>query len=98
MIKVIAGHKVKKDADIQPTLFKLRSHAMQYPGYVGAENLLGEGDTSIVVLVTTWERIDDWRVWGKSKIKEGIYRQAEALLEEEPKVTIYRVVPVQGWA
>ena len=47
MIKVVTGHKVKEGADIQPILLKLRSHAMQYPGYVSAENLLGEKDSSI---------------------------------------------------
>jgi len=97
MIKVVVGHKVKEDADIQPILFKLRSHAMQYPGFVGAENLLGEKDNSIVILISTWEKIEDWRIWEKSKVRAGIYRQAETLLEEEPKVTIYRIMPVQRW-
>jgi len=98
MIKVVIGHKVKKGADIQPILMKLRSHAMQYPGYVGAENLLGEKDTSIVVLISTWEKAEDWRIWEKSKIRVELYRQAETLLEEEPKVTVYRIVSAQRWA
>lgn len=98
MIKVFIGHKVKEDADIQPILLKLRSHAMQYPGFVGAENLLGEKDISIVILVSTWEKTEDWRLWEKSKIRAELYRQAEALLEEEPKVTIYRIVSAQRWA
>ena len=98
MIKVVVGHKVKEDADIQPILLKLRSHAMQYPGFVGAENLLGEKDTSIVVLISTWEKIEHWKIWEKSKVRVELYRQAETLLEEGPKVTIYRIVPVQMWA
>lgn len=98
MIKVVIGHKVKKGADIQPILMKLRSHAMQYPGYVGAENLLGEQDTSIVVLISTWEKAEDWRIWEKSKIRAELYQQAETILEEEPKVTVYRVVSAQRWA
>jgi len=98
MIKVVIGHKVKEGADIQPLLLKLRSHAMQYPGYVGAENLLGEQDTSIVVLISTWEKAEDWRIWEKSKIRAELYQQAETILEEEPKVTVYRVVSAQRWA
>lgn len=98
MIKVVIGHKVKEGADIQPLLLKLRSHAMQYPGYVGAENLLGEQDTSIVVLISTWEKVEDWRIWEKSKIRAELYQQAETILEEEPKVTVYRVVSAQRWA
>ncbi len=98
MIKVVVGHKVKRGADIQPILLKLRSHAMQYPGYVGAENLLGEKDTSIVVLISTWEKVEDWRIWEKSKIKAELYQQAKTILEEEPKVTVYRIVSAQRWA
>jgi len=97
MIKVVVGHKVKKDADIQPILLKLRSHAMQYPGYVSAENLLGEKDSSLVIVISTWEKAEDWRIWEKSKIRVELYREAETLLEEEPKVTIYRIVPAQKW-
>ena len=97
MIKVFVGHKVKEDADIQPTLLKLRSHAMQYPGFVGAENLLGEKDITIVILTSTWEKAADWKTWEKSKIRAELYRQAEAVLEEEPKVTVYRIVPAQRW-
>jgi len=97
MIKVVVGHKVKKGADIQPILLKLRSHAMQYPGYVSAENLLGEKDISIVVLIITWEKAENWKLWEKSKIRAELYRQAETLLEEEPKITTYRIVPTQRW-
>jgi len=98
MIKVVVGHKVKRGADIRPILLKLRSHAMQYPGYVGAENLLGEHDSSIVVLISTWEKVEDWKIWEKSKIRAELYQQAETILEEEPKVTVYRVVSAQRWA
>ena len=97
MIKVFIGHKVKEDADIQPILLKLRSHAMQYPGFVGAENLLGEKNITIVILTSTWENAADWKAWENSNIRAELYRQAEALLEEEPKVTIYRIASAQRW-
>ncbi|RLC61637.1 MAG: antibiotic biosynthesis monooxygenase [Chloroflexi bacterium] len=97
MIKVIIGHRVKQGADIQPILLKLRSNAMQYPGYVSAENLVGEKDSSIVLVISTWQNVENWKAWERSKIRAELYRQAEALLKEEPKVTVYRVVPVQRW-
>jgi antibiotic biosynthesis monooxygenase (ABM) superfamily enzyme len=97
MIKVIVGYKVKRDEDIQPILLKLRSHAMQYPGFMGAENLLSEEDSSIIAVIKTWERFEDWQAWEKSKIRQGLLREAEALLEEAPKITIYRVIPTVRW-
>jgi len=97
MIKVIVGYKLKKSANIQPILLKLRSHAMTYRGYVGAENLLSEQDISIVAMVTTWEKVEDWRSWETSKAKQEILREAEAILAEEPRVTIYRIIPTVRW-
>ena len=97
MIKVIVGYKLKEGADIQPILLKLRSNAMQYPGFIGAENLLSEKDSSIVAMVSTWEKVEDWRIWEKSKIRQELLRQTERLLVEEPKVTIYRTMPTARW-
>ena len=97
MIKVITGYKLKKDVDIQPVLLRLRSHAMTYPGYVGAENLLNNKDVSIVAIITTWEKVEDWRSWEMSTARQEIHREAEALLEEEPRVTIYRIIPTVRW-
>ena len=44
MIKVIVGYRVKAGKDIRPLLLKLRMNAMQYPGFVGAENLTHRRD------------------------------------------------------
>ncbi len=95
MIKVIVGHKLKPGANIQPIFLKLRSNAMQYPGFVGAENLVGEKDASLVVFVSTWNDVQNWIAWEKSRIRTELYREAEELLTEEPQVTIYRIAPTQ---
>jgi heme-degrading monooxygenase HmoA len=97
MIKVIIGYKLKEGADIQPVLLKLRSHAMTYAGYVGGENLINDKDTSIVAIITTWEKADDWRSWEASKARQEIHREAEPLLAEEPRVAIYRIIPTVRW-
>jgi heme-degrading monooxygenase HmoA len=97
MIKVISGYRLKEGADIQPILLKLRSHAMTYPGFVGAENLLSEQDISIVASAGTWESVENWRLWEDSKIYQEVLREAEPLLVEEPKITIYRIMPTIRW-
>ena len=95
MIKVIVGHKVKEGADIQPILRKVRQNAIQYPGFVGDENLIGEKDGSVVVLSSTWNVIENWKAWEISSIRTELYRQIDEFLEEEPKITIYTVVPTR---
>lgn len=98
MIKGIVGYKARTDKDVQPIFLKLRSHAMTYPGFMGAENLRGEKDSSIIAMVSTWERLENWRIWEESRITQELLRQAEALLMEEPRVTTYRIMPAEMWA
>ena len=80
-------------------LLKLRSHAMQYPGFRGVENLVSEENISIVAMASTWETFECWRLWEESKITQELLRQAATLLIEEPRVTTYRMVaPQVTWA
>lgn len=97
MIKVIIEHKVKKEGDMSSLLLELRAAAMQYAGYVSAENLLSAEDSSKIVVVSTWQTLEDWRVWEKSRIRTTLYQRAEALLVAEPRVEIYRIMPTQSW-
>ena len=63
MIKVIVGYRVKTGADIKPMLLKLRMNSMQYPGFVGAENLTHRRDASVLVSISTWEGPENWIAW-----------------------------------
>jgi heme-degrading monooxygenase HmoA len=91
MIKGIVGCKVKQDVDLEPVLLKLKSHAMQYQGFQGMENLVSEGNGSVVAMVSTWESIEDWVSWAQSTITQEVLRQAKALLMEEPRMTTYKM-------
>jgi len=98
MIKGIVGCKVRKDTDVEPILLKLKSHATQYQGFKGMENLVGADNASVVAMVSTWESLEDWKSWAQSTITQQLLRQAEALLVEEPRVTTYRMmVPAVMW-
>ncbi|OGN97198.1 MAG: hypothetical protein A2Z77_06425 [Chloroflexi bacterium RBG_13_51_36] len=99
MIKGIVGCNVKKDKDIQPTLLRLRSHAMQYPGFRGVENIVSQKNVSIVAMVSTWDRLEDWKTWEASSITQELLREAETVLTETPRVTTYMMVePAEMWA
>ena len=96
LIKVIEGYKLKTGADIKPLLLKLRSSVMTYPGYVGAENLISEQDTSIVTMISTWEKADDWRLWESSMNRQKIIEEIKALSVEEPRITTHWIIPTVG--
>ncbi len=97
MIKGIVGFKVRNYKDVEPTLLKLRSHAMQYPGFVSAENLVSDVDSSVVVMTSTWETLETWRTWLKSRITQDLLRQDKELAMEKPRVTAYRIMPTAEW-
>ena len=93
MIKVIEGHKGKPGTNMQPLFLKFRSNAMQYPGFMSAENLVSQSDASVVLFISTWDAVENWRLWEKSNIRTKLYQEAEELLGDEPRVSIFMLVP-----
>jgi antibiotic biosynthesis monooxygenase (ABM) superfamily enzyme len=98
MIKVIVGYRVKKDRDIKPLLLKLRMDAMQYPGFVGAENLVNRKDSSVIVVISAWERPENWIAWEKSKVRAELIKEIEPLIQDQTRVAIYDIIPTTKWA
>ena len=97
MIKVIVGYRVKKGADIKPLLLKLRMDAMQYPGFVGAENLANRRDSSIILVISTWDRAENWIAWEKSKVGAELLKEIGPLVEDQTRVQIYDIIPTKKW-
>ncbi len=97
MIKGIIGYKVGNYKDIEGMLMKLRSHAMQYPGFVSAENLVSDVDSTVVIMISTWQSIDNWRAWLKSRITQDLIRPDKELSKDKPRITAYRVMPASDW-
>jgi len=97
MIKGIIGYKVLRYKDLEPILMKLRSHAMQYPGFLGAENLVSEEDLSVVMMITTWETMENWRTWTQSKVTKDLLERAKAVMMGAARVTAYRTMPTTEW-
>jgi len=96
MIKVVVGYKLKTAVDIQPILLKLRSNAITYPGFINAENLMNTQDSSIIFVLYTWDKIEDWQLWESTNTRKKILQEAEPILCEQPRVKVYRVLPTTG--
>jgi antibiotic biosynthesis monooxygenase (ABM) superfamily enzyme len=97
MIKVITGYRVKSGVDIRPLLLKLRMDAMQYPGFVAAENMISRRDISIVLVVSTWERPENWIAWEKSKLRAELLKELEPMVEDKTRVELYDIIPTKRW-
>jgi heme-degrading monooxygenase HmoA len=97
MVKGIIGFKVLSYKDVEPILAKVRSHAMQYPGFVGAENLVSEEDFSVVLMISTWETIENWRAWAESSGTRDLLEQAKKVAVGLARLTAYRTLPTVEW-
>ena len=100
MIKGIIGYQVANFKDVEPIFMQLRSHAMKYKGFVSAENLVKEEDFSVVVMITTWETIENWRTWAKSRITKDLLQQlirANSVVIGAARLTAYRTMPTVEW-
>jgi antibiotic biosynthesis monooxygenase (ABM) superfamily enzyme len=97
MIKVIVGYRVKEGADIKPLLLKLRMDAMQYPGFVGAENLTHRRDSSIIIVISTWQNPDNWVAWEKSRARAELIKEIDPLIEDRTRVELYDIIPTMRW-
>ena len=93
MIKVIVGYKSKNIWEMQPILLKLRALALQYQGFIGFESLQGEKEKNMIVEITTWDNVYSWNLWESSTLRRDLLKEADSLLDEQPKVKIYRMAP-----
>ena len=97
MIKGIIGYKVLDYKNVEPILMQLKSYAMQYPGFVDAEFLVSEGDESVGVMISTWDTMENWRMWLGSKGTEALLRRARTAVTGTPRITAYRTMPTVEW-
>ena len=95
MIKVIIERYAKGGQDISPLLRQLRAAAIHFPGYVTGETLVSTQDSSILITISTWQRLEDWKRWETSETRAGLYQQIEPLLLEKPTVRTYQIVATE---
>jgi heme-degrading monooxygenase HmoA len=97
MVKGIIGYKALDYKNVEPLLMQLRSCAMQYPGFVDAEFLVSDGDHSIGVMISTWQTIESWGIWVRSKGTQESLRRARTVVTGTPRITAYITMPTVEW-
>jgi len=97
MIKVIIERHAKRGKVLSSLLQELRGAAvMQFKGYLGGETLVSTEDSSIIIVISTWQSLEDWERWANSEIRARIYQQMEPLLLEKPKVRTFQVMATES--
>ena len=96
-VKGIIGYKVLDYRNVEPILAHLRLSARRYPGFVGAELLVSDGDQSIGVMISSWQTIESWRTWVESKATQELLQRARIVLTGKPRITAYTTMPSGDW-
>lgn len=90
MVRVIVEHRAKDTEKLIGVIHELRNVAMKQPGYITGETLVNSEDISNVLVISTWQSIEDWKAWDKSAVRLKITEHVNELLLEPYTVKIYR--------
>ncbi len=72
-VKVVISRRVPVDLgpNLRPLLLKLRALAGAQSGYISGETLINVDDREDVMVLSTWNSLDEWKAW------QGDSRRAE---------------------
>lgn len=92
-VKVLIKRKIKsgKLNEVSKLLIKARYAAMEQQGYISSETLTDCDDPNNVVVISMWQKIENWNQWKKSDSRSEINTEFEKLLDESTKYECYNL-------
>jgi heme-degrading monooxygenase HmoA len=90
-VRIIIDRKVKKgkEKDFARMLRELRSKAMPSKGYISGETLRAQDDPHNYIVISTWQSLEDWKMWEKQPERKKIHARIEKLMARPTKTKIY---------
>ena len=90
-VKVIIKRRIKegKSRGVFTLLNKLRTDAMEQPGYIYGETLINHDDPHEVVVIAMWQAFENWLNWKENELRQANERQLEEWLQEPTEVNTY---------
>jgi heme-degrading monooxygenase HmoA len=92
-VKVLIKRKIKdgKINDASKLLIKARHNAMGQPGYISSETLSGCDDPNNVVIISMWQRIENWNQWKNGDLRAENETAFEVLLDGPTEYETYNL-------
>ncbi len=93
LVKVLIKRqfKMEKLNEVISLLKKFRSDALDQPGYVSGETLIADGEPEKMMVISTWQSIDDWNNWKASRSRIENEAMLEIFQEQPTEYTVYRL-------
>lgn len=93
-IEVIIRRKyeIKKPKKLIPLINKLRSLAVNQPGYISGKTLKSINNPGDYMVISEWQTEKDWKNWFNSKERKKIQHKVDILIGEKTFYDIYEPV------
>lgn len=90
-VKVLIKRRVPDDKarEMVPLFRKMRSLAMNQPGYISGETLRNMNDPEEYVVISSWQSSEEWVAWLNSSERQDIQNEVDALLGGQTKYDIF---------
>jgi heme-degrading monooxygenase HmoA len=92
-VKVLIKRKIKdgKLNEASKLLIKARYNAMEQQGYISSETLSGCDDQNNVMVVSMWQKIENWNQWQKTELRAENEAEFETLLDGPVEYETYNL-------
>jgi heme-degrading monooxygenase HmoA len=92
-VKILIKRKIKdgKLNEASKLLVKARYNAMGQQGYISSETLSGCVDQNNVVVVSMWQKIENWNQWKKSELRVKNEAEFATLLDGPVEYETYNL-------
>ena len=90
-VKIVIRREVPKDKEkeLLPLIKELRIATTRQAGYISGETLQRIDKPGETVVVSIWERAEDWNRWVTSPERSILQEKIDALLGQETEYEIY---------
>ena len=92
-VKVLIKRKIKngKLSEASKLLIKARYAAMGQQGYISSETLTDCYDPNYVVVISMWQKIENWKQWKNTDLRSEIESGFESLIDGSTKYEAYNL-------
>jgi heme-degrading monooxygenase HmoA len=80
----------EKSGTLMPLFQKLRSLAMKQPGYISGETLQSIDMPGEVMVISTWQTVEEWQRWLTHKERLKIQSQIDMMLGIKAEYKVYQ--------
>jgi len=67
----------------------LRARCLEQPGYISGETLRENGNPSLLLVISTWYGLSDWRSWERQEERRAIVEEMRSHLSAQPRIRVF---------